>query len=348
MAINLTALNSYQDRTTVQTEIRNYPVGLIDASKQVSNGAMWASDSLKSYLKTIQNQSFEVPALKESPIVVLTQESYDIPNNFGSSETVTATKYTLFTGYRFSPDAFGGAGANMVDVDSYKRNMYNQIFQAMANKKAEIIQTFLESNKTQVLSVTGAPTGYSFNGTSDQLEISLAAQGDIMLSTLGTIAKQNKLYNNYYFATTHGMEHAVNQYLKYGAGNDKNLQNQPTPNVFYDFNITNGSDRFTAYQIMNGAYLMVENSLAQFREGRTLGEAVFGLTDSPVPYLNEQIMVYQNRMLANINSDYSVTEGNMSEMFEEAFISKFFLLSKYNSDRASRVGDVIKIKGLIS
>jgi len=94
---------------------------------------------------------------------------------------------------------------------------------------------------------------------------------------------------------------------------------------------------------------MVENYLPEFVAGESVDNAIWGITDQAVPFLNERIMMYQNRGKANATTPGTVTPENiMSVFFEEAFISKFYLIEKFNSDRANRVGDIVRIEGQTS
>lgn len=345
--LDQTTLNDLQDDSRVQLEMRRTKHGLIDFAKWLNNGADWLTSGMRSKLQSIVNQSFELPALIEDTITTSTIESFDIPVNASESTTVTATKITIFSGYSMKPYQ---NQSNLISKEEYKRNKRLEIFKAMAKSKELSIQAFLETQKTQVLDVTGAPgaasANYVFNAGTDSLEIKIAAQGDIMFSTLDTIMSQNDLNNMNAIVGTYGLEHVMNEYTKYGQSNDKNLQSQLIPDLFLSRQVTN-TDRFTGYLGQSGAMAMVENYLPEFLAGESVDNAVWGLTDQAVPFLNERIMMYQNRGKASATTPGTVTPENIMSVFEEeAFVSKFFFIQKFNSDRTTRVGDIVRIEGL--
>ena len=316
--LDQTTLNALQDDSRVQTEMRTLNHGLIKFAKWMDGGADWLTSMMRTRLQDIVNQSFELPALKEKVITTASAESFDIPINASESETITATKITIFSGYRFNPYQLK---SNLISEEEYRRNKMLEIFKAMAKKKEEHIQTFLETQKTQTFATTVAPTGYTFNGTSDSLEVSLTAQGDIMLTTLATLMQQNDLNNPSGMCGSYGLQHVINDYTKYGANNDKNLQNQVLPvDTFLSNQVTN-TDRFTAYMAQSGAAAMVENYLPEFVARESVDSAMWGITDMAVPFLDEQIMMYQNRGKVDATTPGTVTaENKMSVYFEEAFL----------------------------
>jgi len=341
--LDLTAINALQEDSMVQKEMRMLNHGLIDFAKWMDQGASWLTPEMRSKLSTLVNNTFQLPALVEDVITTADVESFDIPINSSESAVVTATKVTIFSGYKLNPYQLA---SNLITPDEYKRNKRLEIFKAMAKKKEELIQTFLETQKTQVLDVTGVPTGYSFNTGTDELEITLAAQGDIMFATLDTIMKQNNLNNPNAVAGTYGLQHVLNEWMKYGANNDKNLQNQNMPvDVFLSNQVTN-SQRFTGYVGQWGGMAMVENYLPEFIDNVTVDNAAWGLTDGAVPFLNERVMVYQNKGKANATSPGTTSPENIMSIYEEeAFISKFYFIEKFNSDLTSRVADIVRIEG---
>ncbi len=344
--IDETALATWQDSEKVQTELKAVNHGLIKQAKSLDAGASWLGKNVRDKLSTIFNQTFEIPALKEEVISILSEETFDIPVNASTSDTFTATKVKMFTGYKYYPSTFKN---NLITEQEYKNNKYNEMFKAMAKQKESYIQTKFEAIKTQALAVVGS-TGYTFDASTDSLKITKAAQTDTLALDLQSVLGQNDLNGGYSLSSGYGLQFVLNQITKYGAANDKNLQAGLFPNIFYSNQITKeAGDNWTGWLAMDGAMAMVESHLPDFIDNVNVGTAQFGVTTRPVPFLDERIMMYQNTALADASTvGTKSTELIMSHSKEEGFFSTFFLIGNYNSDITTRVNNVIKIDGLSS
>lgn len=340
-----THLAKYQD-SQVQTEVKIGEFGLIDQAQALSAQAKWLSSMARNTLNTIFDRDWEIPAIKDDTITILSEESFDIPVNQSTSEMLSATKITMFTGFRWNPSTFLN---NVVGEEEYKADKYEKIFKAFALQKEAYIQTKFEALKTQKLAISGG-SGFTFDEGTDTLKITQAGQGDTMALDLKSILSENNLGENYSLSAGYGLQRVMNKITKYGAGNEKNLQVLGLPNIHYSNQITRAAgDDWTGFAAMPGAIAMVENHLPDFILNRNIKGKQFGITSRPVPYLNERIMMFQNEDTADVSGTGSfASELKMSYYKEEGFISKFFVIGQYNSDIANRVNNIIKINGLNS
>lgn len=340
-----THLAKFQD-SQVQTEVKIGEFGLIEQAQNLNAQAAWLSSAARATMSTIFDRDWEIPAIKDNAITILSEESFDIPVNQSTSEMVTATKITMFTGFRWNPSTFLN---NVVGEEEYKADMYNKIFKAFALTKEAYIQTKFEALKTQQLAISGGD-GITFDTGTDTMKITKAAQTDTMALDIRTILGENNLGNDYSLSAGYGLGRVINQLTKYGAANDKNLQVLGLPNIHYSNQITKaGGDNWTGFLATPGAIAMVENHLPDFILNRNIKGKQFGITSRPVPYLNERIMMFQNEDTADVSGTGAyASELKMSYYKEEGFISKFFVIGQYNSDIANRVNNIIKINGLSS
>jgi len=166
------------------------------------------------------------------------------------------------------------------------------------------------------------------------------------LKTLMRIAKKAGNYN--IVVNEGGFNLALNEILKYGAANDKNLsfiQNM-MPKFFETLNIAPEAFQFKAYLLVDGAVGYVENYPFDFRTGTTVDSKVWGIMDTPAPYIGERLNVYHNKEAVDATALGETTAHlKMTSMEEWEFIDKFFLITNYTSDLATRVQDIVKITG---
>jgi len=342
MNLDLTYFNSFQVQSS-QTEVRDERFGLIPFGKEIDMGASWLDTRYRSEMSTNADRAIDLAAIKDDVITVSTQESFNWPNNFSESEKYSVTKYTIAAGFKVPLYIWGNS---MVTQQNYFDDKYKKLFRAMAKKKCEIMETFLEAQKTQVFSVAGAPTGYSF--AANKLTVTNAAQTFIMFDTIRTLMEQNNLNDDIAMVASYGLKHATNQLKPYGTNNEKNLINQMPIQTFFDGQITvGGANRFNGFVAQKGAFAMVPNFTPEFLSGANLADCAWGITNFAAPYLNEQVMVFQERAKSDNNSfsASSLTDHAMSIMMGEYFIHKFYLVQKYNSDLTTRVNDIVKIEG---
>jgi hypothetical protein len=73
------------------------------------------------------------------------------------------------------------------------------------------------------------------------------------------------------------------------------------------------------------------------------------MTPGAMPLLGYPVMMYQTKKEVDASELSDETASlNMTVKEEYGFVFRFALLSRYNSDTASRVGSVLKINGLTS
>ncbi|MFW6370549.1 MAG: hypothetical protein ACOC10_05010 [Bacteroidota bacterium] len=140
-------------------------------------------------------------------------------------------------------------------------------------------------------------------------------------------------------------QHVLNQYMKYGSTNEKNLQWQGMPDIFKSNRVSITADkRWTGYLLEPGAVGLLPNFKPEFRERVTVGEAKWDISDGEMPQLGHQVMLYENREKIDATGIGSYgSHAIMSYKEEYGFVFRFALLKRYNSDSADRVGYILKV-----
>lgn len=347
--IDFTVLNAYQDKIA-QTEGKSQPFGLIRILDASSPTCPILTPTLRAHLAKVEGRTSQYPALKEDTITTTTTESFTIPEHLSVSEMKTLTMNTIFCGFRVYPKWFEN---NLLDYGDYVRNKLDEVFRAMASAKETIILAALAAAKTQIWNgITQVNNGdgtFNFNATTDTLEIDKAAQKDVLFSNIKTLFGINKFPGETEIVVNlGGFNLALHEIFKFGQMNQENrqfIENQ-LPTYYPTLGISPGSDQFSGYHIRRGSIGIVQNFPSDFRNPVQIGEKLWGITDTPVPYLNTQVNTFYNREAADASGlGDTTTHLKMTHYEEWAFIDKFFLTSIYNSDLSTRPNPIVKIVG---
>jgi hypothetical protein len=227
----------------------------------------------------------------------------------------------------------------MVSVESIKANRIKECDEAMALAYEALIAAYLNTNKSAVWTGWDLDLGFSF--ADSILTISKEAQKDAVFAHLRTMAAANNWNADQALLVANPLIGVVlNEILKYGANNDKNLAFQILPQIFTSNRVTNSTDmRFSAYMIEPGSIGAVPNYKLPFREGKTVGTANWGISNMAMPMLGDKVGLYQEVEKA------ASANGAMSWVEKYGFVYSFFFLKKYNSDASTQVGNILKIDG---
>ena len=280
--------------------------GLIRFAEQETNDAKrkWFTPSMEAAIASARNRTVYIPAIKPGTITVTNTPSFTIPVSGSDTEKKSVTIYTQFTGFSYNPFDFRD---NAVKENEYIVAKMREIDEALSNDKSDTLETFMNTNRTQALNGTanvGATTGdYNFNTGTDLLEVKLAGQREPFFSNMKTIFKINKRLADLRYVASPEMETILTEIMKYGMANDKNLQNQMLPEIFYDHNIDN-SVRFTGFVSTKGSLAMVTNVLDEYALGEKTGDGwEFSVSDMGLSKLGSSVMALTRRVSSD-NSSY--------------------------------------------
>lgn len=280
-----------------------------------------------------------------------------IPSNLPTSQQYNYIAYDVFSGFRHYPATYA---SNSVDEDAAKRIVMTNVLYSMANTIETIIATVLETRKTQVLplgqtQVSQGDGTFVFDTTPDVLKVNLAAQKETMFSNLTQLMAANELPGGYRIVTNRaGLSVQRSEALKYGAGNDKNLQALGffgADRMHESGNISAGSDVFQGWLIRDGAIGIVPNHPYDFRMGTKIAGKEWSVSDMNLPFLNMRANIFVNNEATNAESLVSggVSSDNKMTHFQEMAIwSRFYIVYPYNGDLANKANDIVKITGLIT
>jgi hypothetical protein len=347
--IDQTVLTAYQDKA-VSNEIRIPQYGLIDAAQASTKEMPYMSAELMEAVAQAQSRDVKIPQLAESVITTSTVESFTIPTNLSESEMETLSLITVFAGFAMYPETFKN---NVISEEAYKMNKIMEVDKAIAKKVEDYIYTHLDTYKSRILpNTTGVVDGFTFQAAIDTLEVSKAAQKDVMFANLTQVVAASNDWDlgNMRMASTYGINAIVNEYAKYGAGNEKNLQFQGLPEMHYSNRVALTSGRaWTAFLLEAGAIGILPSYKEPFLRGVSVGEAKWGISSGVMPQLKDRVMLYENKEKANATGvGANASTMIMSWKEEYGFIYRFALLKRYVSDRDNKVGHIIKIDGLTS
>ena len=354
--LNATLLNDLQsDQAT--NEKRFSELGVINAVKDSTANTNFISPSVKEALSSISGlRNAEIPVIKDQTVTVVTTPGFEyIPSNLPESDKYWFQPYDVFSGMRHYPSANDN---NMIDAEFQSREVLKNVLYAMGNTVEGILLTNLDARKTQVLGFTeqvSATTGdYTFNTTPDILEIKKAAQDETMFYSLEALMAANELGGDYRIVTNRaGLARQKAEALKYGAGNDKNLQALGffgADRMYESGNITT-SVKFDGYLLRDGSIGVFENFPSDFRKGTNFAGKRWSVSDMELPFVNMRANIYTDTNATNATSLItSGTDSNliMSHNEEMGIWVRFFVVYRYNSDLATRTNDIVKVQGILT
>ena len=287
---------------------------------------------------------------------LLTTPGFDyIPSNLPNTDKYWFQPYDVFSGMRHYPAANDN---NMVDSEFQSKEVLKNVLYAMGNTVEGILLSNLDARKTQTLGFTeqvSATSGdYAFDTTPDVLKVKKAAQDETMFYSLEALMEANEVGGDYRIVTNRaGLARQKAEALKYGSGNDKNLQALGffgADRMYESGNITT-SAKFDGYMLRDGAMGVFENFPSDFRRGTEFAGKKWSVSDMDLPFVNMRANIYTDTHATKATS--LITSGTDSNLimthFEEMGIwVRFYVVYRYNSDLANRVNDIVKIQGLTS
>jgi hypothetical protein len=354
--LNGTLLNDLQsDQGTNEKYFSE--LGVIDAIKASTPSANYIPPSIKASLASMSSlRNAEIPVIKDQSVTVVTTPGFEyIPSNLPESDKYFFQAYDVFSGMRHYPSANAN---NMLDSEFQSREVLKNVLYEMGNTVEGILLTSLDSRKTQVLGSTeqvSAATGdYAFDATPDILKVKRAAQEETMFYSLEALMAANEVAGNYRIVTNRaGLARQKAEALKYGAGNEKNLQALNffgADRMHESGNITSAA-KFDGYLLRDGSIGAVENFPEDFRAGTEFAGKKWSVSDLDLPFVNMRANIFTDKNATNGES--LITSGKDSNMtmthFEEMAIwVRFYVVYRYNSDLSTRVNDIVKIQGLLT
>jgi len=354
--LNGTLLNDLQSDQATNEKYFS-PLGVIDAVKDSTASANYIPPTVRENLSTISGlRNAEIPVIKDQSVTVVTTPGFEyIPSNLPESDKYWFQPYDVFSGMRHYPSANDN---NMIDSEYQSREVLKNVLYEMGNTVEGILLTNLDARKTQVLGFTeqvSATTGdYAFDATPDILKIKKAAQDETMFYSTEALMAANEVGGNYRIVTNRaGLARQKAEALKYGAGNDKNLQALGffgSDRMYESGNITT-SAKFDGYMLRDGSIGVFENFPSDFRKGTEFAGKKWAVSDMELPFVNMRANIYTDSNATNATS--LITSGVDSNLimtsYEEMGIwVRFYVVYRYNSDLSTRVNDIVKVQGLTS
>jgi hypothetical protein len=352
-----TVLNDFQAREATNEKFdANY--GMLDLAKDSTSSVDYVPPSVQEMLATSSNaRNAKIPVLKDQSVTVTTTPGFEnIPVNLGETDSYYFTAYDVFSGFRYFPASFA---ENQVDKQWYFDNVLRNVLKACASTADDIIETNLESRKTQVLNYTtqisqGDGT-FTFDAGTDTLQISKAAQKDTMFTYLKQLMIANQLGGNYRIVTSPGgLLVSEVEAAKYGANNTKDLmwsQSAVPMDRRYISDQISTSANFNGFFVKDGDIGLYENFPYDFRNGTEVAGKKWSISDVELPYMRMRANVYVNNEATDATA--LVTPGSRTDLkmtvFQEmALWFRFYVVYRYNSSLSTRQNGIVKLLGQTS
>lgn len=356
MNLDATLWNDLQS-TNASNEKRFSPLGVIDAVVASSQEIDYIQPSELENLRTISSQrNLRIPVIKDQAVTVTQNPGFSVPANLEQTENYYFVPFDVFSGFRDYPAMYSN---NQLDRKFAIEQKMKNIDYEMAKAIENILIAQLEARKTQVLGHTAQVShagSIAFNNSTDILEIDLNAQKETMFFSLEALMDANELGGDYHIVTNRaGLTKQKAELLKYGAGNDKNLQalgNFPFDRIHETGSLSGGSDIFNGYLLRSGSIGVVENFPYNFANGVELNGGKWSVTDVAMPYQKMRSNIFVNNSPTDATSLVSPVNGivdsnlRMTNYEEMAIWTRFYVVYRYNSDLTTRANDIVKIKGL--
>lgn len=356
--INATRWNDLQVGGNIDQ--KRYPeLGAVNAAYASTPSVDYISPSVKTELATISAQrDILIPTFLDGDVVVNQTPGFaNIPSNLLETKNFSVVAYDIFSGFRHYKSTFAN---NQVDSQDAIDIKMKRVAYEMAKVKEGIIISALEGQKTQVLDfttqVSPTPLDYDFDGTLDILNIKRAVQDETMFYTLEALAEANEIMGSGRVITNRGgLVRQMVQAIKYGAGNDKNLEAMGMYDVsrmHQSSNISAGSDMFNGYYLKDGAIGLYSNFPYDFRNGTEIAGKKWSISDVELPFLKSRCNIYTTEGATDATALVGLKNGNidtnalMTTFSEMAVWDRFYIVTTPNEGLATRSNDVFKIKGL--
>ncbi|MGU3377629.1 hypothetical protein [Chryseobacterium sp. M5A1_1a] len=357
MNLDVTMLNNYQDTNTF-SESRYAELGGVDLAKNSTAKADWISPDVVQKIAEISSlRNVEIPAIIDQEVTVTAVPGFNIPANLSTSGKIVPMAYDIFSGFRHYPAHYAN---NTVKEQFDLDHKFKKVTYGMGQALDRIILSRLEARKTQSIplgtsQVSDGTKTFSFNVTTDTLEISKEAQKEYMFANLSRIMEANEVGGDYEILTSRaGLAAAKNEWAKYGNSNEKNLQALGFPAVdqlHETGQLIPGSNNFNGFYVRNGSIAMYENFPADFRMGTKVGGKEWSISDMELPFVRMRANVFTNLEATDATSLVGAgrdTNLIMTYYQEMALWVRVYVFEEFNSDLANRVNPVVKIAGLAS
>lgn len=355
--LDATILNDLQAKeATNEKFIANY--GMIDLAKDSGQAIDYIPPDVRQALSEMSaSRGQEIPVIKDQSVTVHTTAGFNyIPTNLAETDTYGFTAFDVFSGFRFFPAAFGN---NMVRAEFYRDQTIMNIMQACAVEIDNIIETQFESRKTQLLDFTtqisqGDGT-FTFNGTTDTLEINKAAQKETMWYNMTQLMLANQLPGMYRTVTSPaGLVASDVSGLIYQNQQSKYLEWQnaymPQGNRYISNQIATAAN-FNGFLVRDGDIGLIENFPWDFRNGTNFAGKRWSVSDVELPFVKLRANIYVNNEATDASSvlmPSTDTNLKMTHFEEMAFWFRFYIPYRYNSDLTARQNGIVKLLGQTS
>lgn len=353
-----TVLNDFQAKEATN-EKREANYGMVDLAKDSTAFVDYVPPSVVEKLNTLSaSRDAQIPVLKDQTVTVTTTPGFsNIPINLGESDTYFFTAYDVFSGFRLYPASFEN---NQLDGAFYRDQIIRNVLKAMAVAKDDIIETILESRKTQVLSfgtqVSQGDGTFTFSTGTDTLTINKAAQKDTMFTNLEALMVANQLPGGYRIVLSPGgLVVSETEAFKFQSEQQKQLlwaQSAMPPDRRYTTDqIAPDSDNFKGFLVRDGAIGLFENFPWDFRNGTMFGGKEWNITDVEMPFTRSRMNIFINKEATDATSIITPNDDSnliMSHFEEMAMWDRFYIVYRYNSDLTTRVNDIVKLVGATS
>lgn len=342
--------------TNATDDGRKSELGIIDAVKESTGAVNYIGPSAEKAMREHSSlRGFKIPVIEDQTVVVNQTPGFNnIPANLPESNEYTFTAYDFFTGFRHYPASYAN---NTVDADYARGVVMNNVAYALGNAVEGTLSTVMEARKSQILNytdqVSGTADDYDFNASTDTLEIKKVAQEETMFYSLSDLMGANELPGDYRIVTNRaGLTRQKMAAIKYGAGNEKNLEALGflgLDRIHESGNISAGSDKFNGFLLRDGSIGMYENFPWDFRNNTMVDGKKWSISDVELPHVKMRANIYTNSAATDATS--LITAGSdsnliMSHFEEMAIWLRFYVVYRYNGDLATRANDIVKIKGL--
>ena len=144
--LDTTVLNDFQATQATNEKFKaNY--GIVDLAKDSGPFADYLPPSVMAILSTSSaSRDAQIPVLKDQTVTVTTVPGFsNIPVNLGETDNYFFTAFDIFSGFRLYPGSFEN---NQLDAAFYRDNIINNILQAIAVSKDDIIESVLATRLT--------------------------------------------------------------------------------------------------------------------------------------------------------------------------------------------------------
>jgi len=352
--LDLTLLNDFQAREATN-EKREANYGMLDLVKDSTPSVDYVPPSVREQLSiSSASRNAKIPVMKDQTVTVTQTPGFsNIPVNMGESGTYFFTAYDVFSGFRHYPASFEN---NQIDANWWFEQTMRNVLKGMAVAKDDIMETVLESRKSQVMNFTDQVSqgDGTFSFATNTLSINKAAQTDVMPVYLKELMMANQLGGEYNIVTSPAglLLSEVDAFKNQEGQSIQTLwaQSAISPDRRYvSDQLSPGSDNFNGFLVRDGAIGAYSNWPWDFRNGTEFAGKKWSITDAEMPYIKSRPNIYINKEASEATSVITPnTDSNliMTHWEEMAIWDRFYVVYRYNSDLSTRVNDIVKIKGL--